>query len=229
MGKFSKKCKKNKAPQMPALKKAEAKANSIDKETSDRVIGEQDKLNTSLTLVTMVHLNYIMHSEYGFGAKRFERLNSWIEWYSDAVKEKRFDYDSLKKEVVIAVDPEIKGIGWKDYKPMRKVEPFGANQDMPKSYKELKDRMIIHKRRIFIDEVFAALELLIATTLFDCYDWGLKRIERVITLLREARSWDIGKFFCILQYLSEHKCMDFKNRDIKDLMACRRNMGGLMA
>ena len=148
---------------------------------------------------------------------------------SDAVKEKRFDYDSLKKEVVIAVDPEIKGIGWKNYKPMRKVEPFGANQDMPKSYKELKDRMIIHKRRIFIDEVFAALELLIATTLFDCYDWGLKRIERVITLLREARSWDIGKFFCILQYLSDHKCMDFKNRDIKDLMACRRNMGGLMA
>ena len=96
MGSFARKLGKKK-PVASLFDMARKKANSLDKETSYYVEGMREELNHALTFTTMIHLQFILYHEWGFGARRFKRLNDRIQLYSDCLCDKLVDYPDMEE------------------------------------------------------------------------------------------------------------------------------------
>lgn len=238
MGSFARKLGKKK-PVASLFDMARKKANSLDKETSYYVEGMRGELNHALTFTTMIHLQFILYHEWGFGARRFKRLNDRIQLYNDCLCDKLVDYPDME-EIMIKSDemeqygptPKHKraiGLGWKDYKPHDTVEDLTIAKTGVVKIGELKQLMILNKKRKVVEMYYQALEVLIITALQDEFDWGKGRISKLIDILRRARkTWDIVRFEYVLNVLMNRGVVYQNARDKAEFMNARMAMEGLM-
>ena len=94
---------------------------------------------------------------------------------------------------------------------------------------ELKQLMILNKKRKVVEMYYQALEVLIITALQDEFDWGKGRISKLIDILRRARkTWDIVRFEYVLNVLMNRGVVYQNARDKAEFMNARMAMEGLM-
>lgn len=221
MGRFAKKITKDsKSSSDSFIHKSAKKAIAIDKETTSRAIAFFPSINRQVTLITMIKLSYFMHKVYGFGGKRFKRLNDKIQFVSNCLDDKLVEYDELRVNVIMGTDHSYCPIRWTDYKYNTK---HAHNSALEKDTSDLtmmqiKDCILTQKKRDRAEEIFAALEIIIIVALHDYFKWGKKRLKKLIGMLERARNYSREEFKKVLDYLAKHKQTDFSKADREDFI-----------
>ena len=237
MGRFGKRI-KNKAVKgdvsVSVYDRAKKKAMALDKETDAQARASGGELNASTSLVTSVHLSFILYHEFGVGAQRFWRVNNRIKHYSSCVDDELVTYDLLVEGMIRGRDWDngrVIGLGWSDYKEHSTLKPLTIEiENAGKiSTNELRAQMLKHKKRGAVETVYQAIEILMITALQDELDWGKNKLKKLVSILRRAReSWDIVRYEHIVDVLMKRGLLDDSALDKKMLMKARLAVDGLM-
>ena len=212
--------------------KAKKKAMALDKETNAQARAAGGELNASTSLVTSVHLSFILYHEFGVGAQRFWRVNNRIKHYSSCVDDKLVTYDMLVDGMIRGRgwdNGRVIGLGWSDYKEHSTLKPLTIENTGKISTNELRAQMLKHKKQGAVETVYQAIEILIITAIQDELNWGKSKLQKLVSILRRAReSWDIVRYEHIVDVLMKRGLLNDSALDKKMLMKARLAVDGLM-